>query len=344
MSFNALSSSTMLDIVRTVGKFEPFFLSVFFPGVVTSPDENIHFDHVSEDVVMAPFVSPVVAGKVHKERGGELKTFAPAYVKPKHAVKPGQLLKRRPGESYLGSLTPAQRKQAVVTDNLMRQDKSISFREEWMAAQAILTGSVTVVGENYPAKQVDFGRSAANNITLTGGAKWDSVDADTYDPTDDLETWAENASGSINVIVMGKGAWAKFNSFKSVKEKLDSRRGSSSMMETAAKDLGKVTSFKGYFGDVEIWVYTGQYTDPETGSKLYYMPVNMILLGNKSYDGVRCYGAIQDVDACDEGIVAAARWPKNWKEQDPSVEYIMTQSAPLMVTPDPDAFVAVTVF
>jgi hypothetical protein len=342
--FNALSTSTMLDIVKTVGKFEPFFLTLFFPSVITFEDESIHFDKVSEEVVMAPFVSPVVAGKVHKERGGVLAKFTPAYVKPKNVVKPSQTMKRRPGESYLGDLTPAQRKQAAITSHLMNQDKAITFREEWMAAQAILTGSVTVKGEDYPEQVVDFNRSAANNISLAGGAKWDAVDPETYDPTDDLTNWAEKSTGATNLIVMGKTAWTKFSSFAAVKAKLDNRRGSSSNMETATKDLGLVTSYKGFFGDVEIWVYTGQYVDPDTSVKSYYMPVNMILMGNRAYEGVRAYGAIQDVTASDEGIVAASRWSKNWQTPDPSAEYVMTQSAPLMVTPDADAFVAVTVF
>jgi hypothetical protein len=338
--FNALNTSTMLDIVKTVGKFEPFFLTLFFPSVITSEDESIHFDHISEDVVMAPFVSPVVAGKVHKESGGTMKSFKPAYVKPKNSVKPGQMLKRRPGETYLGDLSPAQRKQAAITDYLIRQDKSITFREEWMATQAVLTGSVTVKGQDYPEQVVDFGRSDSNNITLVGAAKWDTVDKETYDPTDDLTTWAANATSSINVIILGKGTWTRFSSFTAVKEKLDTRRGSSSEMETATKDLGMVTSFKGYFGDVQVWVYTGQYTDPETNVKSYYMPVSNLLMGNTSYDGVRAYGAIQDVDA----MVSTSRWPKNWTQDDPSAEFVMTQSAPLMITPDPDGFVSVVTY
>lgn len=341
--FNALSTATMLEIVQKVGKFEPFFLSLFFPQAQTFATEKIYFDEIDEEVVMAPFISPVVAGVVHKERGGELRAFKPAYVKPKHAVKPGKTMMRRPGEAYLGTLTPAQRKQAAITDNLMRQDKSITYREEWMAASAVINGSVTVKGENYPEQQVDFGRSPANNVVLAGAAKWDTVDPETYDPTDDLTQWAANATGAINTFVMGKNTWTKFSSFKAVKEKLDTRRGSVSEMETAVKDLGMVVSFKGWFGDVAIWVYTGQFEDPETETKDYYMPVNGLLMGNASYNGVRAYGAIQDVRANDEGVVAAARWPKNWHQEDPSVEYIMTQSAPLMVTPDPDAFVYIEV-
>ena len=344
MSFNPIDTSTMLGLVRVIGKFEPFFLRSFFPSEMTFDDEFIHFDKISEDVVMAPFVSPVVAGRVHKEKGGELKKFKPAYLKPKHAVKPRQMLKRRPGENFLGTQTPAQRRLSAVADHLMSQDKAITAREEWMAAQAVLHGKVVVKGQDYPEQEVDFGRKAANNIVLAGAAKWDTVDPATYNPFPDIEAWASNSTGATNTIYMGKGVWEKFASFKVVDDKLDTRRGSTSQLETAVKDLGMVVSYKGSVGTVEIVVYTGQYTDPETNEKKYYMPENMLLLGNTAYEGVRGYGAIEDVTANENGIVAASRWPKNWRQDDPSVEYVMTQSAPLMITPDPDAFVAVQAY
>ena len=341
--FNALSTATMLEVVQKLGKFEAFFLNLFFNNVVTFDTEEVFFDKLAEDVNLALFCAPSVAGKVHKEKGGVMTSFKPAYLKPKHTVKPNQTLKRRPGESYLGSMTPAQRRMAAITDNLMRQDKAITHREEWMASHAVIHGKIIVKGDDYPEQTVDFARSEANNITLTGPAKWDAVDPDKYDPTDDLTNWAENATGNINTVVMGKSAWSKFNTFKAVKDKLDTRRGSSSEMETAVKDLGGVVSFKGYFGDVGIWVYTGQYIDPETGDKEYFMPVDRILLGNSAYEGVRAYGAIEDVDATESGVVAASRWTKNWTQPDPSAEFVMTQSAPLMITPDADAFVSVKV-
>ncbi|WP_241967281.1 S49 family peptidase [Salmonella enterica] len=52
----------------------------------------------------------------------------------------------------------------------------------------------------------------------------------------------------------------------------------------------------------------------------------------------------QTSQALAEGIVAATRYPKHWLTVgDPANEYTMTQSAPLMVLPDPDEFVIVTV-
>ncbi|STN05820.1 phage major head protein [Escherichia coli] len=44
-----------------------------------------------------------------------------------------------------------------------------------------------------------------------------------------------------------------------------------------------------------------------------------------------------------EGVVASSRYPKHWLTVgDPAREFTMTQSAPLMVLPDPDEFVVVT--
>jgi hypothetical protein len=42
----------------------------------------------------------------------------------------------------------------------------------------------------------------------------------------------------VNIIVFDPKGWALFRSFDAVKEKLDTRRGSNSELETALKDLG----------------------------------------------------------------------------------------------------------
>ncbi|WP_225521065.1 major capsid protein, partial [Escherichia coli] len=82
----------------------------------------------------------------------------------------------------------------------------------------------------------------------------------------------------------------------------------------------------------------------ENGDEQSYLPEGTLILGNTQAEGVRCYGAIQDNQALNEGITSATRYPKHWEViGDPSCEYTMTQSAPLMVLPDPDAFVVVQV-
>ncbi len=198
----------------------------------------------------------------------------------------------------------------------------------------------TMTGEAFDPVEVDMGRSAANNITQSGGTEWSKRDKSTYDPTDDIEAYALNASGVVNIIVFDPKGWALFRSFKAVREKLDTRRGSHSELETAVKDLGKAVSYKGMYGDVAIVVYSGQYV--ENGVKKNFLPDNTMVLGNTHARGLRTYGCIQDADALSEGINASPRYPKNWKTSgDPAREFTMIQSAPLMLLADPDEFVSV---
>ena len=58
------------------------------------------------------------------------------------------------------------------------------------------------------------------------------------------------------------------------------------------------------------------------------------VVGVSDIEGVQCYGAIKDFDA---QLRPLTYFQKMWRNEDPSVEYILTQSAPLMVPKKPDA-------
>jgi len=343
MSMSATDTRTLLGLKKKLPKFTPLFMSMFFPSVVTFGTKEIAFDKIKKGVKLAPFVSPVVAGKVRRKQGGKLTSLEPAYVKPLDEVDYDMLIKRQPGEAMGGDLNPVQKRNAVITQMLMDQEDSITYREEWMCVQSVFYGLVTVEGEDYPTQVVDYGRDAGNNITLAGAAKWDTVDPATYDPTDDIDDWAEKASGTVGRLIFDKLGWRKFRSFKAVKEKLDTtQRGGNSSLELGPQ-LQKEVMFKGYFGEYEVWVYVGEYTDDD-GNDEYYMPAGSLLLGPMGTDNVLGYGAIQDVEANAEGIVATSRHPSHWFSKNPSVEWLQTQSAPLPVMLDADEFVSIKLF
>ncbi|HFV9398251.1 TPA: major capsid protein, partial [Shigella sonnei] len=119
--------------------------------------------------------------------------------------------------------------------------------------------------------EVDFGRSVGNNITQAGGTEWSAQDRDTFDPTHDLDAYCDFASGTINIAIMDGKVWRLLNGFKLFREKLDTRRGSNSQLETAVKDLGAVVSFKGYYGDLAIVVAKTSYV-AEDGTEKRYLP------------------------------------------------------------------------
>ncbi|STN05819.1 phage major head protein [Escherichia coli] len=57
----------------------------------------------------------------------------------------------------------------------------------------------------------------------------------------------------MNIAIMDGTVWRLLNGFKLFREKLDTRRGSNSQLETAVKDLGAVVSFKGITAIWPLW-------------------------------------------------------------------------------------------
>lgn len=334
------TTAQLLAVNEKKFKFDPLFLRIFFRESYPFSTEKVYLSQIPGLVNMALYVSPVISGKVIRSRGGTTSEFTPGYVKPKHEVNPQMTLRRLPDEDPQNLADPAYRRRRIILQNMKDEELAIAQVEEMQAVSAVLSGKYTMTGEAFDPVEVDMQRSARNNIVQAGAAAWSARDKETYDPTDDIETYAVNASGVVNIIVFDPKGWSLFRSFKAVKDKLDTRRGSNSELETALKDLGQAVSYKGMYGDVAIVVYAGQYV--EGGVQKNYLPDNTMVLGNTQARGLRTYGCIQDVDAQREGINASARYPKNWVQTgDPAREFTMIQSAPLMLLADADEFVSV---
>lgn len=335
---DAFTTQDLLGVVRQLDKFDPLLLNLFFPREVNFDKEEILLDSQGLNLQLAPFVAPTVQGKVVKHQQTEARMFKPAYVKPKHAVTPSQTIARQAGEAPGGALTPQQRREAKIVELLDEQRRMIFRRWEWMAAQALRTGTVTVSGDDYPEREVDFRRAAGNTIALAGGDKWDQ--SGTATPLEDVEDWAAQAEAPIQYIIFGQGAWRKFVSFSKVKEAIDNNYNGQNSAMNLAPGNGDVAQFKGLLsGNIQLWVYTGFYYDAD-GNKQLFLPTNEVILGSQAIQGVRAFGAILD----HESLQPMSLFPKMWRENDPSVEYVMSQSAPLMIPQRPNASIGVTVY
>jgi len=334
------SPVALLGVVNKKARISSFFLDTFFPNMYTFETEEVSLAVIDDAVDSALFVAPEVEGKVIKTRGFDTRSLQPASLKPKHEVNPNKTLKRRPGESITGTLSLTERRQAIIVQNLMDEEKAIAQTEEWMASQAVIFGAYTCEGVKFEKMNVSFGRSADNNITFSAPAYWSAQDKTTYNPLKDIEDASVNAESGLNMAIFDLAGWNEFISFKVVTDKLETRRGSNSQLETALKDLGKDVSFKGYVGDVLCVVYTGYRR--VNGVKEYFMPSNTVVLGHSDHEGARLYGAILDDDAIESGMHQTDRYPKVYKQTgDVARTFTMIKSAPLMALTNPDEFVVI---
>lgn len=338
---NTNDTVTMLDAVtryRNGRPFEAFLTRVFCPRTITFDTQEVYIDKVLRNKRIAPFVSPVVAGRANVQNGFETFSYKPPYVKPKDVVEPQQFFTRRAGEPLSGAMSPEQRLSLTRLEILERQFESISIREEEMIAQLVQVGTITCVGEDHPEHVIDLHQSASNNITLTGAARWSQLDADTSEqPRDDLSSWASLCKIAPNMLIFGsESAYHTFAKFKVIKDERDTQtRGTASSFLTEASN-GEQVQYKGMYGNYALWVYTGSYDDKD-GNEVKFLDDNRMIMCSSRTNGAILYGAIQDLRA----LRAMSRFPKNWEQEDPSVEYIMTQSAPLPVVPSMDDFVSV---
>lgn len=320
------STNTMLGVVNSLLGNPQFMLDRYFPRIQTSDSEEIHFDIIDKTRRIAPFVSPVVAGKVMTQQGITTKTFKPAYIKPKFVFNPRRSLKRTAGEPIGGNLSPMQRTMALMAQDMQDQMDMINRRMEVMAVEGIRTGQVTITGDQYPTVVVDFKRDLALTVALVGAARWGQAGVK---PLDSLEDWSQlilQKSGAMaRDVVMDVATWKVFRNDPDVKVRLDRFRGNSTLVTDAQIEEGGV--FMGNVDGYNIYVYSGWYVD-DAGVEQPLLPSGTVLLTSPALEGIRAFGAIEDFDA---GLQALPYFPKSWTDNDPSVRYIMTQSAPLVV-------------
>jgi hypothetical protein len=188
---------------------------------------------------------------------------------------------------------------------------------------------------------VDFGRHASLTITLAGGTLWTA--AGTSHPLVDLQMARTNAfnrgRAPIRTLIFGSDAWSAFAAHADTQKLLDNmRRGSQADFNTTGLSDGSPYEYQGQIsggnggGRFDLWTYANDFEDDAGVSQPFIHPGDVIGVGG-AIQGVRAFGAIMDKRA---GLRAIPIFPKMWEQDDPSVVYTMSQSAPLMVPVNPN--------
>lgn len=337
---NIFDTAVLQALVPTLKRPQTFLLNTFFPMVSQSPTEEIKFDVEDGARRIAPFVSPLVQGKLVESLGYSTKTFKPAYVKDKRVIDPEKPLRRAAGEAIGGNMMPANREQLIVNSELQDQVDMLTRRLEVMASEALREGQVTVSGEGYDTVVVDYGRASALEVSLTAGNQWGDSGVV---PLDLLEDWSEliqQTEGAIVTdVVMDPAAWKLFRNNTDLQNILDNRRMEGGTIDPIAGSANG-GQFKGVIGNWRMWVYQDWYID-EAGSEQQMLPDNTVLMcATPQVLGTRHFGSIRDAEL---GYQAMEYAPKSWVEKDPAVRYLMLQSAPLVVPYRPNATFRATV-
>lgn len=334
---NIFDTNVLIQVVPNLMTSQNWLLDKFFPNITESDTEEVSIDVDVGLRRLAPFVSPLVEGKLVEARKFQTNSFKPAYIKDKRAPDLRKPIRRQIGERIGGQYSAAEREMLNLQFELTDQIDMINRRLEWMAASALQTGTVTVTGEGYETQVVDFGRSSDLTIALSGADKWpETVEAGKTNtkPSADIEDWAQRMlkeSGAVATdIVFTTKSWKAFRLDTSVKD--------SAITFPALSPFGNQINpgaqiktgavYKGRWGNYDLWVYNDWFIDPLDGKEKPMIADGSVIMSGADLMGTRAFGAIID-PAFNYGPMAYA--PKSWLQQDPAQRFIMVQSAPLVI-------------
>ena len=132
------------------------------------------------------------------------------------------LLDRQPGEQLYSERTPAQRAVIKMREDFTELREMIVRREEWMCAQAMLTGKIVVVGEGVK-DVIDFQFTNLIDISKDTKRKWKGGTA--QNKYADLKAWHEKVQKegftNCNVCIMASDVATEFLMDETIQKLLD---------------------------------------------------------------------------------------------------------------------------
>src|SRR5579872_963388 len=344
-------TNALIQVVPNLKRAQSFLLDKFFPNIVTSDTEFVAIDVDVGKRRMAPFVSPLVEGKLVEQRRVQTNMFKPAYIKDKRAPDLRKPIRRMIGERIGGGdFTAGEREMANLEFEMADQIDMLTRRCEWMAAQVLTQGTVTIEGDGYPTVVVDFGRDPNLTMIKTGSAQWVAAHlvAGNSSPTFDIETAQRlvlKISGArMTDIVFTTSAWEGFIADPLLKGAIYyPRLGETGNVIDPGSMINRGAVYKGQWGQYSLWVYNEWYIDSGTeggteGQEYPMLPDGYVILCGPDMMGTRAFGSILDPDV---NYAAMPFAPKTWTQKDPAQRFLLMQSAPIVIPSRVNACVAI---
>lgn len=329
---NIFDTNVLIQLVPNLKRAQTFFLDKFFPGIAQSETEFVSIDIDLGIRRLAPFVSPLVEGKLVEARRIQTNTFKPAYIKDKRVPDLRRPVRRMIGERIGGGdMSAGEREMANMVYEMEDQVDMIMRRLEWMAIMTLSTGTVLVEGEGFPAVTIDYGRDPNLTVTLSGGNRWGQSGVS---PAKNVDTWQQSilkASGAkVTDIVFDTLAWELFIADPIVQlpaiQYPNFASFGNAINPGAQIETGAV--WKGRWGQYDLWVYNDWYVDPADNIEKPMLPVNSVIMSGANLMGTRAFASILDPK---HNYAALPFAPKTWTIEDPAQRLLMMQSSPLPI-------------
>lgn len=327
---------TMGKVIQRMPPVHTFFRDTFFKNRRTFVTKSVDVDFKKGSRALAPFVHPKIGGKTVPNAGYQTKTYTPVLIAPNKITTVDDLLTRSAGENPYSGRTPAERAVEKLGEDFRELSEMIVRREEWMAATAIFTGQIPIIGDGLNAV-IDFEFTNTETI-VTDALKWSAA---TADPLADLERWRKQVQKegfvNCNICVMASDVSAAFIANEKVQKALDTKAYDLAVIKP--RELPNGVTYIGTINKLGLDIYEynewylDDWTDPAAPEQKPLVPDGTLALLSTTADYSIYYGAITML--ADNGVnfvtVEGDKVPQTWVERRPDRRFLQLNSAPLTV-------------
>lgn len=341
---------TMMGVIRKLPPVHTFFRSTFFFHEKTFVTKSVDMDYKKGARKLAPFVSREIGGKVVPNTGYTTETYTPPFIAPDKVTTIDDILDRQPGESLYSGRTPAQRAVIQMSEDFTDLREMILRREEWMCAQAMLTGKIVVLGEGVK-DTIDFRFTNLLDISKDAKRKWKGGTA--QNKYADLKAWHEKVQKegftNCNVCIMASDVVTEFLVDEQIQKLLDVKNYALAVIKPTQKEnnvtyIGTIHELGLDLYQYNEW-YVDDWTDPANPVELPMVPAGTLMMASTHAKYSMYYGAISILNQRTEKweTVAGKYVPDTFIKKRPDRRFLSLQSAPVPVPHEVDSWITVKV-
>lgn len=342
---------TMMGVIRKLPPVHTFFRSTFFSREKTFVTKSVDMDYKKGARKLAPFVSREIGGKVVPNTGYTTETYTPPFIAPDRVTTIDDILDRQPGESLYSGRTPAQRAVIQMSEDFTDLREMILRREEWMCAQAMLTGKIVVLGEGVK-DTIDFRFTNLLDISKDAKRKWKG--GTVQNKYADLKAWHEKVQKegftNCNVCIMASDVVTEFLMDEQIQKLLDVKNYALAVIKPTQKEnnvtyIGTIHELGLDLYQYNEW-YVDDWTDPATPVELPMVPAGTLMMASTHAKYSMYYGAISILNQRTEKweTVAGKYVPDTFIKKRPDRRFLSLQSAPVPVPHEVDSWLVAKVF
>lgn len=321
------------------------------PATDMFASEDVLIEYKDGNRKVAPFVSPRKGGITIHRDGSYMVRYTPPFVAPRRTLTIDEIKRRGFGEALLSTVTPAQREQLMVMQDMEDLDQLITRREEVMAAEILTTNKCivkeyaddlkTVVDEN----EIKFYEGTDNPATYVPTVKWGEEGANIIEDIDAMrKILTKKGYPATEMLVAPDVADIILNDEK-IQKLLDIRNyniGSIAPMELP-NGVTRICVLNVKGADVTILSYAETYENEE-GVDTPYIPAGTVVVTAPAV-GRTMYGAITQMEQQDNlfHTYTGKRIPKYIADPKGNTREITLSSAPLLVPNKRNSFISAKV-